>query len=118
MDKTGYGVYVLTDECGRIAAVASDAFLLDTTGWTKIDTGTGDRFHHAQGNYFNPPIMDDRGILRYKMENGKPIERTASEMDADYVTTGISHTTEDRIAAIEAMMNAFEAAYLEGVNEA
>ena len=29
--------------------------------------------------------MDDRGIYRYKLVDGKPVERTTEEMDADYV---------------------------------
>ena len=31
------------------------------------------------------PIMDERGICYYKLEDGKPVERTQEEMDADYV---------------------------------
>ena len=79
-----YGVYVKTDEKQRIIAINSDAFLPDMDGWVKIDEGFGDRYHHAQGNYLNKPIMDERGIYRYKLVDGEVTERTAEEMDADY----------------------------------
>lgn len=80
-----YGVYVKSDRADRITAIASSAFLPDTDGWTLIDQGQGDRYHHAQGNYLEKPLMDERGVLRYKLEDGKPVERTEEEMEADYV---------------------------------
>lgn len=46
-----YGVYISVREDGAVSAINSDSFLVDTTGWIKIDEGHGDRFHHAQGNY-------------------------------------------------------------------
>ena len=84
-DMQPHGVYVQTDEDGRITRINSSAFLPDTEGWTLIDKGYGDRFAHAQGNYLPLPLMDDRGIYRYKLVDGKPVERTTEEMDADYV---------------------------------
>ena len=70
----------------------------------KIDEGYGDRYHHAQGNYFDKPIIDDRGILRYKLEDGKPVERTQEEMDADYVQYVPVPTTEERMTQIESAL--------------
>ena len=80
-----YTVYVQTDDRNRIIAVNSSAFLNDLTGWTEIDSGYDSRFMYAQGNYFTPPIMDTRCVWRYKLVDGKPVERTQEEMDADYV---------------------------------
>ena len=80
-----YIVYVKEDDRNRITDINSSAFLRDVTGWTEIDSGYGNKYGHAQGNYFPLPIMDDRGIYRYKLEDGKPVERTREEMDADYV---------------------------------
>lgn len=80
-----YIVYVKTDEQNMITAVNSSAFLTDATGWTRIAEGRGDKYHHAQGNYFEKPIMDERGIWRYKLESGKVTERSQEDMDADYV---------------------------------
>ena len=101
-----YIVYAKADEQGRIIEVNSSAFLNDLEGWTEIDSGHGDRFHHAQGNFFPMPIMDERGIYRYKLEDGKPVERTAEEMDADDAPREPQMTDAERIAALEAQ-NAF-----------
>ena len=79
MDET-YLVYVKTNSSGYITAVNSSAFLTDTTGWTEIDSGCGDKYHHAQGNYFPLPIISDGGACRYKLADGKPVECTAEEI--------------------------------------
>lgn len=79
-----YAVYIKTDEASRITAINSSEFLTDTDGWTKLDEGFGDRFHHAQGNYLEKPLMDDYGIYQYKFVDGAVCERTQEEMDADY----------------------------------
>lgn len=94
-----YIVYTKTDSSGYIVAVNSSAFLRDVTGWTEIDSGYGDKYHHAQGNYFDRPLYDERGICRYKLMNGRPVERTREEMDADYTPTESAPTQLDRIEA-------------------
>ena len=96
-----YIVYVRTDSNGCITSVNSSAFLPKTTGWVQIDSGHGDRYHHAQGNYFSQPIIDNRGIYRYKLVNGKPVERTQEEMDADYVPPEVKPTDAERILQLE-----------------
>lgn len=77
-----YKVFVKTTN-GILTAIGSDAFLPDTTGWLEIDSGDGDRFHHAQGNYLPKPIMTDEGVYRYKLVKDKVVERTAEEIQAD-----------------------------------
>ena len=99
-----FNVYVKTDEKGRITAINSEAFLDNTEGWTLIDCGTGDKYHHAQGNYLPGPLMDERGILRYKLEDGKPVERTQEEMDADYTPPAPAPTAEERMTEIESAL--------------
>ena len=76
-------VYVKTDEIGRIISVNSDAFLPDADGWTQVDEGESDKFHHAQGNYFPQSIMTIEGVPRYKLVDGKAVERSAEEIQAD-----------------------------------
>ena len=78
-----YGVYVTIRDDGVIIAINSDGFIADVTGWTKIDEGSGDRYHHAQGNYLPGPAFDERGIPRYKLVDGEVVERTQEEMDAE-----------------------------------
>ena len=76
-------VYIKTDDKNRVTAVNSEIFISDTTGWTEIDRGDGDRFHHAQGNYFPKPLTDENGVYRYKYADGIVSERTAEEMAGD-----------------------------------
>lgn len=77
-----YIVYIKTGDANRITAVNSSAFLPDTTGWTQIDEGYGDKYHHAQDNYFPQPIITDGGAYRYKLVDGQPVECTAEEIAA------------------------------------
>lgn len=77
-----YKVYVKTNGNSYITAVNSSAFLTDITGWVEIDSGYGDKYHHAQGNYFPLPIITDSGAYRYKLVDGKPVECTAEEIAA------------------------------------
>ena len=94
-----YKVLVRVDDTGRVVAINSDAFITDTYGWTEIDSGFSDRHHHAQGNYFPQPIIDERGIYRYKLVDGEAVERTQEEMDADYTPPEVAPTQLDRIEA-------------------
>ena len=98
-----YLVFALTDERDRILDVNSNAFLADTAGWVQIDEGAGDRYHHAQGNYFPAILYDDRGIPRYAyVPDGSPKwrERTKEEMDADYVPPVVKPSAEELLDAL------------------
>lgn len=99
MDNS-YRVFVLADESSRIIDINSDAFLADTAGWTQIDEGTGDKFHHAQNNYLQGPRYDEHGIPRYKLQDGKAVERTPEEIDADYTPPEVQPTAEELLAAL------------------
>ena len=77
-----YIVYVRTDSNGHVTSVNSSAFLPDTTGWVEIDRGIGDKYHHAQGNYFPQPIITMCGAYRYKLIDSTPLECTAEEIAA------------------------------------
>ena len=97
-----YTVYAKL-ESEKIINVDSSAFLSDTTDWVQIDEGTGDRYHHAQNNYFPKPKYDDRGIPRYAyVPDGSPKwrERTAEEMDADYVPPVVKPSAEKLLDAL------------------
>ena len=76
-------VFIKIDSKNRITAVNSEIFISDFSGWVEIDSGDGDKFAHAQGNYFPKPVMDENGVYRYKYENGVISERSADEMAAD-----------------------------------
>lgn len=69
--ENAYIVYVNLNSNGYITAVNSSAFLADLTGWEEIDRGYGDKYHHAQGNYFEKSILTEGGAYRYKLVSAK-----------------------------------------------
>lgn len=76
-------VYVLTDSESRILRLEGEYSLpADFTGWTKIDEGNGDKYALAQSHYLDKPLYDG-AVLRYKLVDGKVVERTAEEIEAD-----------------------------------
>lgn len=76
-------VYVLLDSESRILRLEGEYSLpADLTGWTKIDEGSGDRFSLAQSHYLDKPLYDG-AVLRYKLVDGKVVERTTEEIEAD-----------------------------------
>ena len=80
MEFEPYIVYVKPNDSSYITAVNSSAFLTDTTDWVEIDSGYGDKYHHAQNNYFPDPIRTMGGAYQYKLVDGKSIECTAEEI--------------------------------------
>lgn len=101
----GYRVLVRVDDAGRVTAINSDAFVADASGWVQIDSGYGDKYHHAQGNYLPGPLTEDRGVYRYKLVDGAVVERSAAEMDADYTPPVNTPTAQE---LLEAMMGGIE----------
>lgn len=100
-----YTVYIRTDEAGRVVEVNSSAFLGDTAGWTAIDEGYGDKYHHAQGNYFPQSLYDVRGCANYKLENNIPLERSDEEKEAEIASRPAPMPSyNDRVAALEEAM--------------
>ena len=87
MGQENYIVYVRTDGQGRILEANSSAFITDMTGWTAIDEGLGDKYHHAPGNYFDGGLYTDDGIPRYALADGAPVLRSDEEIEADAAAT-------------------------------
>lgn len=98
-----YIVYAKTDYGGYITAVNSSAFLTDTAGWTEIDSGYGDRYHHAQGNYFPQPLITEFCAYRYKLIDGMVTECSESEIleQEEAQKRNTPPTLQDRVDAIE-----------------
>lgn len=96
-----YTVYAKIDGKNRVTEINSSAFISDISGWVEIDSGDGDKYHHAQGNYLPLPIMDENGCYRYKFENGEISERSADEMAADLPAPEHTITEEQRLTAVE-----------------
>ena len=64
------GVYVELNKKNQITKVFSDLFEQPAPTSIKIDEGFGDKFAHAQSQYFAKPIADENGIYNYIYENG------------------------------------------------
>lgn len=73
-------VYIKLDN-KNVIAVNSSVFIDDLTDWVLIDEGNGDKYVHAQGNYFDKPLVTDEGIYRYKYLNGRVKEKSQEEID-------------------------------------
>lgn len=84
MEMTQSKVYVKADERGRIT-LCDGGYTTpeDLTGWVKIDEGTGDKYNLCQSHYFDGGLYTEDGIPRYKLVEGKAVERTEEEIMAD-----------------------------------
>ena len=106
-----YIVYVTVNAYHYITAVNSSAFLSDVSGWVEIDRGTGDRFHHAQGNYFAQPVTTEGNAYRYKLVSGKVAECTPEEIrEQEEANRPAPQPAE------ESVWDQLDAAYQEGVD--
>lgn len=106
MDENKSLVYAKVDERNRITAIDGGftiGNITDFSEWVYIDEGEGegDRYNLCQSNYLDKPIMDERDIYQYKLVDGKPVERTQAEMDADVEPTPPSISLEERINDLE-----------------
>jgi hypothetical protein len=68
------GVYIKLNHNKEIIDINSDVFILDFSNWIKIDEGYGDKYAHAQNNYFPKRIVNEKGIYNYKYLNGRIYE--------------------------------------------
>ena len=97
----GYKVYIKTDENSNVTAINSSAFIPDVSGWIEIDQGTGDRYHHAQGNYLEKGLVDEHGRYNYRYVDGQVVEIPESEKPP-IPAPGPSMT--ERLEALESAM--------------
>lgn len=108
-----YIVFVKPNFNSYITAVNSSAFLTNAAEWVEIDRGYGDKYHHAQGNYFEKTIMTMHGAYNYKLVDGKVVECTAEEIKAQEENKPIPAPTEldkldARLTYIEIMTGLME----------
>lgn len=101
MDEVASKVYVQTDSQSRIIRCEGGYTTpADLTGWTEIDEGTGDRYNLCQTHYFDSGLYTEEGIPRYKLEDGKAVERTEEEIAADRAALpGPAPTAEEQLRA-------------------
>lgn len=95
-------VYVKTNEYNEIIEINSSIFLADTNDYIEIDSGYGDKYAHAQGNYLDKPLADEQGRYNYKLVDGEVVEIAEEEKPIIEVTPQV--TTEERLVALEEAM--------------
>ena len=61
-------VYVKINANNEIIDVASSVFLKDIQGWIEIDSGFGDKYAHAQSQYFDKPLKNEDGTYNFKYQ--------------------------------------------------
>lgn len=66
-------VYVKTNANNEIIKIGSSMFIKDLTDWIEIDEGFGDKYVHAQSQYFDKPLMNEDRTYNYKYEYGRII---------------------------------------------
>lgn len=108
MEEITSKVYVITDNQSRIVRCEGGYTTPeDLTGWVQIDEGTGDRYNLCQTHYFPDSIYTQDGVPRYKLRDGKAVERTQEELEADRATSHIEHVSRpspDDVSRLMVMM--------------
>lgn len=79
-----YRVYVKVDKRGVITEVISNAFT-SGDGLIEIDSGTGEKYRHAQTAYFENAIADEDGVFNYKLDGGVVKPRSEDEKSEERV---------------------------------
>lgn len=51
-------VYVKRDDQGKIVEINSEIFIDNFEGWEYFDEGFGDKYAHAQSQYFDEPLNE------------------------------------------------------------
>ena len=68
------GVYIRIDQDNNIIEINSDIFIEDLSGWIKIDEGFGDKYAHAQSQYFDESLINEDGQYTYMYSNGRVLK--------------------------------------------
>jgi hypothetical protein len=94
-------VYVFPDDQGRV--IKCDGGYTtpsDLTGWVQIDEGSGDKYNLCQSHYFEGGLYTQDGIPRYKLAQGRAVERTEAEIQADRLALPAPEPTADELMNI------------------
>lgn len=90
-------VYAKLDTDKYVINVNSEIFLSDTTDYVMIDEGEGDKYAHAQGQYLEKGLMDDKGRYNYKYVDSTLVE--VEEEDKPTVEEKESASEQEKIEA-------------------
>ena len=109
MEENIYKVFALINEKDEITDITGGILTDEApTGYVEIDEGTGDKYAHCQGNYFDKPYRDyylGVNIYFYTYIDGEVVEKTTEEIEADKAEIEASYvpptTVEDRVSDLE-----------------
>ena len=93
MDISKIKVYIQTDINKTVTAINSSIFLQDITDWIEIDEGNGDKYAHAQSQYLEKGLMDEKGRFNYKYDT-ELVELTEAEKEILFPPAPILPTVE------------------------
>ncbi|WP_252237435.1 MULTISPECIES: hypothetical protein [unclassified Clostridium] len=73
----------------------------DTSIWTQIDEGLGEKYSHAQSNYFpiEKPLRDNQGRFNYKYIDSKVVELSDDEKEKLYPSKPVQPNEQELINA-------------------
>lgn len=74
-------VFIAIDTNNYITSINSEIFLSEEemSTMTEIDQGRGDKYSHAQSQYLEKGLVDEKGRYNYKFVEGKVVEVTEAE---------------------------------------
>lgn len=64
-------VYIKVNLDNEVVEINSEIFIKDLTGWICIDEGFGDKYAHAQSQYFDKSLVNEEGQFTFKYTNNK-----------------------------------------------
>ena len=67
-------VLIKTNDKDEIIEIGSSIFIKDPINYIVIDSGFGDKYAHAQSQYFDKPLINEDGRYSFKYINGKVVE--------------------------------------------
>ena len=109
-------VYIKIDKNNCITGVESDLTLKDATEYVQIDEGNGDKYVHAQNNYFpkEKPLRDIRGRCNYKYIDSKVIELTEEEKESLFpVQKEAQETAEEKLEKLDKNITELQEMYFD-----
>lgn len=91
-------VYIQTDINKTVTRIESEISPIDFTDWIEIDEGDGDKYAHAQSQYLEKGLMDEKGRYNYKYDTSL-VELTESEKEILFPPAPILPTPEEMVIA-------------------
>ena len=67
-------VLIKTNDKDEIIEIGSSIFIKDPTNYIVIDSGFGDKYAHAQSQYFDKTLINEDGRYNFKYIDGKVVE--------------------------------------------